>query len=267
MPALNASITSLAKNRASLAGILLACSVLACSLGSSPSVPSIVPPTAEPTVPQSVIEVPTLLPVATIQNNTIPTLASGNPVDIGTTPLPVCPPLAPRLFVGGSARVTPGEPNALRSQPTRNNSLSAILGQIPGGATFLVVSGPQCAEGFYWWQVNYNGQIGWTPEGENSTYWLEPLTTATPDCPGVPPAILLVGIQAVVMPGDPNLLRASPAKIGTNVIGQIPAGGVFDVIGGPQCADGLRFWQVTYKGLTGWTADGQGSAYWLMPQH
>jgi hypothetical protein len=51
-----------------------------------------------------------------------------------------------------------------------------VIGEIPGGASFTIVGGPQCgAEGWLWWQVNYNGTIGWTAEGDTTTYWLEPI--------------------------------------------------------------------------------------------
>jgi uncharacterized protein YgiM (DUF1202 family) len=78
----------------------------------------------------------------------------------------------PRLVVGRNGRVTPGLPNNIRQQPTSN---SALLGQIPTGGVFSVIAAPVCANGFYWWQVNYNGTVGWTPEGGSGQYWLEPL--------------------------------------------------------------------------------------------
>jgi hypothetical protein len=87
-----------------------------------------------------------------------------------------CPPLLPpRLRIGSTARVTLGAPNALRTQPTVNNQLSRVIGSIPGGQTFTVLNGPICADGYTWWQVNYQGMIGWTAEGEGTTYWLEPI--------------------------------------------------------------------------------------------
>jgi uncharacterized protein YgiM (DUF1202 family) len=91
-----------------------------------------------------------------------------------TTPIPAVCSFAPqpRLNVGRLGRVTPGLPNNIRALPT---STSVRLGQIPSGGVFTVVSGPQCAEGLYWWQVNYNGVVGWTPEGGSGQYWLEPM--------------------------------------------------------------------------------------------
>jgi uncharacterized protein YgiM (DUF1202 family) len=101
------------------------------------------------------------------------------PVTDGTVPLPTSTPnsctfaLTPRLIVGHLGRVTLGGfPNNLRSLPGSSN---ALLGQIPPGGVFSVLSGPQCAAGIYWWQVSYNGLTGWTAEGDSGQYWLEPL--------------------------------------------------------------------------------------------
>ncbi|GEM_PF-3266489 len=85
-----------------------------------------------------------------------------------------CPGFLPsRLRVGGMGRMTPGLPNNLRSQPSTN---SPLIGQIPGGATFRVLAGPLCdPAGIAWWQVDFNGLIGWTGEGQGNAYWVEPV--------------------------------------------------------------------------------------------
>jgi len=189
--------------------------------------------------------------------------------DAGQSSTVSCPSApAPRLAIGDTGRVTAGPPNALRSLPGKSASGSVVTGQIPAGGQFTVLAGPQCADTYLWWEVNYSGKIGWTPEGENTTYWLEPISTTSAtldDCPNALPPRLIIGGQARVTPGQPNLIRTLPSKSSGSVVGQIPAGGIFNVIGGPQCGDGLRFWQVTYKGQTGWTAEGQGTSYWLEP--
>lgn len=79
-----------------------------------------------------------------------------------------------RLVIGEQARVTPGPSNRLRAQPTTD---SAEIGQIPGGGVFTVLGGPVCdtANGIAWWQVNYQGTVGWTAEGRGNEYWTEPL--------------------------------------------------------------------------------------------
>jgi uncharacterized protein YraI len=86
----------------------------------------------------------------------------------------------------------------------------------------------------------------------------------TGDCSGAPPPRLTVGGQGRITPGLPNKVRAAPSMAAAQV-GQIPGEGVFSVVGGPQCADGYRWWQVNYNGLVGWTASGTGSEYWVEP--
>lgn len=168
---------------------------------------------------------------------------------------------ATRLNAGLTARVTPGLPNALRSQPFRGSG-SAIIGQIPGGSSFVVVFGPICGSNLTWWQVNYNGVIGWTPEGEGGTYWVEPINVVS--CPYAPAPRLTVGGQGRVTPGLPNTIRSQPNTSGAR-IGQIPGSSTFSVLSGPVCGSNLNWWQVNYNGVIGWTAEGQYSTYWVEP--
>lgn len=99
---------------------------------------------------------------------------------------PACPPpddpafLAPRLSIGVQGRVSAGGiPNLVRDQP---GSSGNTLGQIPPSDAFTVLDGPRCSllDKIVWWQVNYNGLIGWTAEGQDGEYWLEPLDLETP---------------------------------------------------------------------------------------
>jgi hypothetical protein len=177
-----------------------------------------------------------------------------------TTPAPVACTLTPRLTVGATGYVLPGLPNVIRSEPRRGSD-SVVIGRIPGSGMFIVLAGPVCGpEGRNWWQVNYQGVIGWTAEGEAGTYWTAPIT-----CTSSPPPRLLPGMQAVVTPGDPNRLRLGP---GTNydTVSQVPAGGVVTVLSGPQCGpEGWTYWRVQYGSQIGWTAEGSGQTYWLEP--
>lgn len=176
-----------------------------------------------------------------------------------------------RLTPGAWGRVTtwPNLPNRLRSYPS---FYGAVIGQIPAGGLFQVLSGPRCESGVNWWQVNYNGRIGWTAEGDGSIYWLEPFSFSPPPPPPACqlPTRLTVGGQGRVTPGLPNVIRTAPGTQATGassvVIGQIPGGGVFSVLGGPACGTDRRWWWlVNYSGTVGWTAEGEGSTYWVEP--
>ena len=178
-----------------------------------------------------------------------------------------------RLKPNSLARVLPGEPNNIRNQP--NGTPHA---QIPAGATFNVIGGPSCGiYGHPWWQVSYNGAVGWTGEGYNPVYWLEPVTSyVPPPTPTPPPAgsvcnlspRLQIGTTGMVIPGLPNALRDRPGLniSGSRVIGSLAGGAIFTILDGPVCADGHNWWRVSAGGQIGWTAEGQGYAeYWLDP--
>jgi hypothetical protein len=101
------------------------------------------------------------------------------------SPFPTVPPPAQvtcpgfvqsRLWPDTYAQVSPGVANNLRADATTS---SAQIGTIPGGGVFAVLDGPVCAENMAWWQVQYQGQIGWTAEGQGSTYWLVPMSDVT----------------------------------------------------------------------------------------
>lgn len=77
-----------------------------------------------------------------------------------------------RLLPGHRARVRPGPANNVRERPS---TIATIVAKIAGGAPFVVLEGPVCAEGLAWWRVSYQQWTGWTAEGSGSNYWLEPL--------------------------------------------------------------------------------------------
>jgi hypothetical protein len=157
----------------------------------------------------------------------------------------------------------------LRSKPSTQGSK---IGEIPGGSTFRVLEGPECADGIVWWSVDFNGVIGWTGESKGQDYWVEPDTstvfpTATPtiiQCPNLPPTQLSIGSTGRVKAGNSSNLRSEASTSGTK-LGAIPSGGVFSVLEGPICDGDLRWWRVDHNGLAGWTAEGQGEEYWVEP--
>jgi len=85
--------------------------------------------------------------------------------------------------------------------------------------------------------------------------------------PGVSyqPTRLTVGIQARVAPAVGAVNLRQDADRDAALVGDIPAGALFDITAGPLCADGLLWWQVSYEGLAGWSAEGEGAAYFLEP--
>jgi len=89
--------------------------------------------------------------------------------------------LPSRLQVGGMGRVSlePPIPNRVRGRPERD---ARVVGQLMPGEVFDVLEGPRCAGGWAWWRVHSQAQAleGWTSEGDEDTYWLEPLALPMP---------------------------------------------------------------------------------------
>jgi hypothetical protein len=89
-----------------------------------------------------------------------------------------CPDAPPtRLAEFEEAVVTPGQPNHLRADPSTD---AEMIGDLPAGAIVNVLNDHECADGYLWWKVAYNGMIGYTAEGDGNTYWLEPYVAPTP---------------------------------------------------------------------------------------
>jgi hypothetical protein len=81
--------------------------------------------------------------------------------------------MASRMIVGNPGRVVPGPANRIRQEPNRN---ATIVGQLAGGKLFTVFDGPVCADNLAWWQIRTEDGInGWTAEGADGDYWIEPL--------------------------------------------------------------------------------------------
>lgn len=77
--------------------------------------------------------------------------------------------------------------NRLREQPS---TTAALITEIPNEAVFIIAAGPQCDdEGIVWWQVDFDGVLGWTAEAQAAERFIEPrlpdalpqLATLTPE--------------------------------------------------------------------------------------
>jgi WD40 repeat protein len=80
---------------------------------------------------------------------------------------------------------------------------------------------------------------------------------------------LAVGKYAIVAPGGPpNRVRSAPQVNDNTILGALYSGTFGKIVDGPVCADGLVFWKIestTIPSGSGWTAEGDGTEYWLEP--
>lgn len=83
-------------------------------------------------------------------------------------------------------------------------------------------------------------------------------------CEQTQPSRLGLGGQGRVIDGASNL-RSSPTR-SSAVIGRVPDGAVFNVIGGPFCdEEGILWWQVDYNQQAGYLAELQAGDYFAAP--
>jgi hypothetical protein len=91
--------------------------------------------------------------------------------------IPACPGTEPsRLQVGMNAEVTTSgaAPQlSLRAQPSMEARQAHV---IAAGRDLVILDGPVCAENSYWWLIrSEQGYEGWSREGDNKDYWIDPL--------------------------------------------------------------------------------------------
>jgi TolB protein len=129
---------------------------------------------------------------------------------------------APRLIVGQQARVVVSDGTGNNLRATANTG-ATVLGVLADGEVFSVLSGPQCSENLWWWQVRrWDGQAGFTAEGNAASYWIEPwpildarLSAGNkPNLPGVQIAFLS-GYEGYLVPSVMQVSGEGLRTVGT----------------------------------------------------
>lgn len=86
--------------------------------------------------------------------------------------------------------------------------------------------------------------------------------TQNSGCSLAPASYLSVGNMIQVTTDEVNL--RSTASLSGTILAKMYTGAQATVTGNPSCADGYRWWQMSYQGTSGWAVDGDTSegAYW-----
>jgi len=203
----------------------------------------------------------------TIFNPTIPQQNTSTPSPNLYYPIPDC--AASRIHLGDSVFVSfEGGDNAIRSSSDLHSSTNKIEIAVTGDV-LTITGNPQCSYNWIVWPImsTKTGAIGWTPESDGKSFWLVPITTWQV-CSGSPRSRLHVGNTAFVgmFPALSNKVR-NGAGTSYSEIGRIGPGEYIAIEEGPSCADGYVWWKILSQnnGLTGWTAEGDSSNFWLVP--
>lgn len=192
----------------------------------------------------------------------------------------------PNVVGGAGGRVVAidGQPATAFDGPNGNP-----IGSIPEGMTFTTMSDAVCSGGAYWYQVLApNAVNGWVQEANSQTYFLEPASLTEPGNSGNSPSQGSPSDIVVAPAGDCSLAPTARVAVGNTVVtdtsgtlamridlnSQIPDYQVPDnvqgtIVGGPQCKDGYRYWQISLtlngQAVTGWLSEGTQANYFLLP--
>ena len=168
-------------------------------------------------------------------------------------PAPISCSLFPRLAVDGQGLVTLEPALNLRAQLSESSTLLAL---IPAGSVVDVLDGPVCNEGFYWWQVSFDGQVGWAAEGNTIRYFMEVHSACL-----LAPRLAVGGQGLVTL--EPSLNLRTQLSESSTLLALVPAGSVVDVLDGPVCNEGFYWWQVSFDSQVGWAAEGNTIRYFM----
>jgi hypothetical protein len=181
----------------------------------------------------------------------------------------------PELTIGGKATIATSNGDSLNVRSDAG-TVYQIRAKAQPGEVVDVLDGPRDADGFTWWHIRLaDGRAGWAVEFADGTRTLVPgvdsAPVVNPDAPAGPQISsgLAVGDMAAVrLPETLASLRMrNGAGLQYDIILLLPDGTLLRVVGGPQEADDLTWWQVrTPEGHVGWTAEVIGSARVLIKQ-
>lgn len=157
----------------------------------------------------------------------------------GTTPPPPPPPTNSTKFSANQRIQTTSNLN-VRSTASASGTL---LGTQPLGSLGTIIGGGQSADGFYWWNVNYdNGVDGWSIED-----YLTPYNASTPADK------FIIGDR--VHTTFKLKVRLTPTSTGKAICTQ-NKNAYGTVIAGPKVAGSYTWWQINYdSSCDGWSAE------------
>lgn len=82
-------------------------------------------------------------------------------------------------------------------------------------------------------------------------------TGSTGGCPNAPTMVKPgdIAITADFSATDNSLNIRNNPNVNADIVGQIPIGGQFTIIAGPKCKNKIRWYEVGYNGIDGWSAE------------
>jgi hypothetical protein len=175
---------------------------------------------------------------------------------------------ASRIYKGDSVYVDfGGGNNGIRSSADVHSSTNKIATAYSGDV-LVIIGGPVCSYGWILWEVRtVTGLTGWTPESDGITFWLNPIMSWQA-CSNAPLSRLHVNDTALVG-FDPDLPLNVRTGAGTDypIFRKFLPGVKVNILAGPNCTNGMVWWKISSQQSSdsGWSAEGMGSDYYLIP--
>jgi hypothetical protein len=189
----------------------------------------------------------------------VPTATPGLPVLVVTPATGCAAPL--QLTIGGQVLLRGGV--NVRSQP---NLSGALVNYYDHQVRLRLIDGPVCTNGYNWWRVAGIGEPGWVVEGTPGRYFMEPFID--PNAVNCFPPLDTVTVGGRILTITGSRIRLTPG-IRSFVLTAVLNGAILEVIGGPNCLDGLNWWRVrapfgnTPVLVSGWIAEGYPGEYYI----
>lgn len=169
----------------------------------------------------------------------------------------VIPPPPKIIFDIGSIVRTLTSVRMRRSAGYLNKPASDIVKDLASGSSGTVIGGPTTADGLTWWLIRTtdNSATGWMAEALGDGTRLIEATAS-------PPALPTFAIGDIIQTAAAVRVRRNPGYLNQpsdDVLGAFFAQATLNLVGGPQTADGLSWWQVggikaDGVDVIGWTA-------------
>lgn len=174
--------------------------------------------------------------------------------------------IATRLEVGIPGYVNYDLGLSIRQNPSLG---AASLATLHFGIQFKTISGPECANGLNWWEVELEtGATGWLAEGA-SYYFIAPLNLNraqlphdyNTECPNSVTPLVTIGERARMLRGGLFFFRGENRA---DQLATLGSGTIVQILGGPLCQgpnENILRWYIRVvegqrTGVEGWLAEG-----------
>ena len=153
---------------------------------------------------------------------------TGYPPTVPITPVAVSCPNAPttQLAVNMLVVVAPvasGQPTITHLRATPTTQAQIVVNLVPGNQ-LIVTDGPQCADGYIWWQIrSANNFVGWVAEGDKSGSFIVPIMpiSAPTTIPLASEGLLAVNSASGILLVSPNSTENTPVAINEQANNQL----------------------------------------------